>query len=81
MVLLLPITVLSCPEPSLLLPMAVMFVPVSSVLEDPIMVDPKAAAVLPPPITVDRPPVYFTVLPTPATKALSACTLLDVPNA
>lgn len=36
----------------------------------PIMVEPKACTSLLPPITVDRPAVSFTVLPTPATKAL-----------
>lgn len=50
--------------------MAVMFVPVIPVLLLPIMVEPKACTSLLPPITVDRPAVSFTVLPTPATKAL-----------
>lgn len=61
--------------------MAVMLVPVSPILEDPIMVEPKACTSLLPPITVDNPAVSFTVLPTPATKVLYACTLLDVPKA
>lgn len=45
------------------------------------MVEPKACTSLLPPITVDNPAVSFTVLPTPATKVLYACTLLDVPKA